>query len=86
MKLNQYSVSKIELEDKVRETHAEPKPPGGPSNIDDNNEQKYKQRLFNWLVAASKGSGALYAWCLARRVTPAVAAASVTKQDLKLIF
>ena len=86
MKLNQNSVSKLELEDKVRETRAEPKPPGGPSNIDNNNEQIYKQRLFNWLVAASKGGGTLYAWCLARRVTSAVATAVVTKQDLKLIF
>lgn len=85
MKLNQCSVSKVELEDKVRETRAEPKPPGGPSNIDDN-EQKYKQRLFDWLVAASKGSVPLHAWCLARGVAPAVVATTVTKQDFKQFF
>ena len=69
MKLNQASVSKLELENKVRATRYEPKPSGGPSNIDDHYINKYKQRLFNWLVTASEGTGTLYNWCLSKSVS-----------------
>ena len=85
MKLNQNAVSKLELENKVA-THGShvPKPPGGPSNgesLDD-----YKQRLFNWLVRVSGGTGALYRWCLDRSPAAAGVAASVTRQAIKLTF
>ena len=69
MKLKQNSVSKLELEDKVRATRYEPKPSGGPSNIDDHNLNKYKQRLFDWLVTAAGETGTLYNWCLSKCVS-----------------
>jgi hypothetical protein len=95
MKLNQASVSKLELENKVRATRYEPKPSGGPSNIDGHDINKYKQRLFDWLVTAAGETGTLYNWCLSKSLSKCVSSEKTkapqsnqaeTKKKSALIF
>lgn len=102
MILGKDTVTKLELEEKVRVVGRppdKPKPTGGPLDTDVGSDGKkhsleaYKQRLFSWLVEAAGDAPregwkeTLYDWCWTRSVVAATATSSgAGRQDFKLVF
>ncbi len=95
MILDQCTITKLELEEKVRRAVGrlteKQTPPGGPLDTDMGSDGKkhsleaYQQRLFNWLVRVAgtapreEWKAELYKWCEARRVVAATAIPPVTR-------